>query len=145
MFKLSNICEPTFTKTHARDLTIKPAVTCSDNATLPRPSFPTVPNVPIEAVFIEKSYSPPSSGIFTTSIFQAVAKIWREEADDEREFGCRDGTRVVNDNFFNYRDNDNVMRIIVIAMTITRQLKIIAITINYRFIGDNDKLSVYRR
>jgi len=48
--------------------------------------------------------------------------------------------RVVNDNFFNYRDddNDNGMRIIVIAITITRQLKIIAITINYRFIGDND-------
>ena len=49
-------------------------------------------------------------------------------------------TRVVNDNFFNYRDNynDNGMRIIVIAITITRQLKIIAITINYRVIGDND-------
>jgi len=30
------------------------------------------------------------------------------------------------------------MSIIVIAITITRQLKIIAITINYRFIGDND-------
>jgi len=30
------------------------------------------------------------------------------------------------------------MRMVVIAITITRQLKIIAITINYRFIGDND-------
>jgi len=48
------------------------------------------------------------------------------------------GYRVVNDNFFNDRDNDNGMRIIVIAITITHQLKIIAITINYRFIGNND-------
>ena len=46
--------------------------------------------------------------------------------------------RVVNDNFLKYRDNDNGMRIIVIAITITRQLKIIAITTNYRIIGDND-------
>ena len=58
MFDFSNICEQTITKTHTRDLTMKPAVTCSDNATLPRPSFPTVPSVPIEAAFIVKSYFP---------------------------------------------------------------------------------------
>ena len=58
MFKLSNICEQTITKTHTRDLTIKPAVTCSDNATLPRPSFPTVQSGPIEAAFMVKSFFP---------------------------------------------------------------------------------------
>ena len=52
MFDFSNICEQTITKTHTRNLTNKPAVTCSDNATLPRPSFPTVPSVPIEAALV---------------------------------------------------------------------------------------------
>ena len=75
MVDVSNICEQSPTKTHTRDLTITPAVTCNDNATLPRPSFPAVPNVPIEAVFIVKSYFPLSSGVFATSIIQAVANI----------------------------------------------------------------------